>query len=181
MFDFRIPLRDWIETAVRFLQVELAGLFDGFSETVQVVIGGLLNVFEAVPVLVMIAIIVLLVLWLTGWRLALFAVLGLLLIENIGLWTPFLNTLALVVTAQILIVIVGLPLGILAASSETAERIMRPVLDFMQTMPAFVYLIPAIMFFGVGMVPGVVATFVFALPGSPGACRDGWEYITWIG
>ncbi len=164
MFDFRIPLRDWIETAVRFLQVELAGLFDGFSETVQVVIGGLLNVFEAVPVLVMIAIIVLLVLWLTGWRLALFAVLGLLLIENIGLWTPFLNTLALVVTAQILIVIVGLPLGILAASSETAERIMRPVLDFMQTMPAFVYLIPAIMFFGVGMVPGVVATFVFALP-----------------
>src|SRR5690554_4969451 len=164
MFDFRIPLRDWIETAVRFLQVELASLFDGFSDAVEAVIGTLLNGFEAVPVLVMIAIIVLLVLWLTGWRLALFAALGLLLIENIGLWTPFLSTLALVVTAQIIIVIVGLPLGILAASSDTAERIMRPVLDFMQTMPAFVYLIPAIMFFGVGMVPGVVATFVFALP-----------------
>jgi len=164
MFDFRIPLRDWVETAVRYLQVELAGLFDGFSAAVATVIGALLDGFQALPPLVLMGLIVLLVLWLTGWRLALFAALGLLLIENIGLWSPFLSTLALVVTAQVLIVIVGLPLGILAASSNTGERIMRPVLDFMQTMPAFVYLIPAIMFFGVGMVPGVVATFVFALP-----------------
>lgn len=164
MFDFRIPLRDWIESAVRFLQVEYAAVFDGFADAVEAVIGTLLNGFEALPPLLLMALIVLLVLWLAGWRLALFSALGLLLIENIGLYTPFLNTLALVVAAQILIVVVGLPLGILAASSDVAERIMRPVLDFMQTMPAFVYLIPAVMFFGIGMVPGVVATFVFALP-----------------
>ena len=124
---------------MRYLQRELASVFDGFSDTVDAVIGALLSVFQSVPPLVLMAIIVLLVLWLTGWRLALFAALGLLLIENIGLWTPFLSTLALVVTAQILIVVVGLPLGILAASSNTAERIMRPILDFMQTMPAFAW------------------------------------------
>lgn len=164
MFDFRVPLRDWIETVVRYMQTTYQGAFDGFSDTVSAVITALLNLFQAAPTLVMMGILVLLVLWLAGWRLALFSVAGLLLIENIGLWTPFLNTLALVVTAQLLIVLVGLPLGILAASNNVAERIMRPVLDFMQTMPAFVYLIPAVMFFGIGLVPGVVATFVFALP-----------------
>ncbi len=164
MFDFRVPLRDWIETAVRYLQTTYQGVFDGFSDTVDMLIKALLNLFQAAPTLVLMAALVLLVLALAGWRLALFTAAGLLLIENIGLWTPFLNTLALVVTAQLLIVVVGLPLGILAASSEVAERIMRPVLDFMQTMPAFVYLIPAVMFFGIGLVPGVVATFVFALP-----------------
>lgn len=164
MFDFRIPLRDWVETAVRYMQVQYAAVFDSFSDAVKVVIGSLLDAFQAVPTLLMIAVIVGLVVWLAGWRLAVFAALGLLLIENIGLWKPFLETLALVVTAQLLIVLIGLPLGILAASSQVAERIMRPVLDFMQTMPAFVYLIPAVMFFGIGLVPGVVATLVFALP-----------------
>ncbi len=164
MFEFRIPIRDWIETAVRYLQVQYAAVFDGFADVVDAIISALLSGFEAVPPLVLMAVIVLLVLWLARWRLALFSAIGLLVVENIGLWSPFLNTLALVLAAQILIVIVGLPLGILAASSQTAERIMRPVLDFMQTMPAFVYLIPAVMFFGIGLVPGVVATFVFALP-----------------
>lgn len=164
MFDFRVPLRDWVETAVRYMQVQYAAVFDSFSDGVKVVIGSLLDAFQAVPTLLMIAIIVGLVVWVAGWRLAVFAALGLLLIENIGLWKPFLETLALVVTAQLLIVLIGLPLGILAASSRLAERIMRPVLDFMQTMPAFVYLIPAVMFFGIGLVPGVVATLVFALP-----------------
>jgi len=164
VFDVRVPIRDWIETAVRYLQRQFATVFDGFADVVDAIIGALLSGFQAVPPLLLMGAIVLLVLWLAGWRLALFSAIGLLLIDNIGLWTPFLNTLALVVAAQLLIVLVGLPLGILAASSDTAERIMRPVLDFMQTMPAFVYLIPAVMFFGIGLVPGVVATFVFALP-----------------
>jgi ABC-type proline/glycine betaine transport system permease subunit len=115
-------------------------------------------------VLVLIGLLALLTALLGGWRIGLFALLGLLLVENIGLWQPFVQTLALVITAQLLIVAVGLPLGVLAASSESFERALRPVLDFMQTMPAFVYLIPAVMFFGIGLVPGVVATFVFALP-----------------
>jgi glycine betaine/proline transport system permease protein len=164
MLDFRVPIRDWIETAVRFLQRQYAVFFDGFSDGVQVVVDGLLSSFQALPAFALIVIVALLATWMAGWRLGLFAAVGLLLVENIGLWTPFLQTLALVVTAQLLIILVGLPLGILSASSDAAERIMRPVLDFMQTMPAFVYLIPAVMFFGIGLVPGVVATFVFAIP-----------------
>lgn len=164
MLDFRVPIRDWIETAVRFLQRQYAVFFDGFSDGVEVVVDGLLSSFQALPAFALIVIVALLATWMAGWRLGLFAAIGLLLVENIGLWTPFLQTLALVVTAQLLIIVVGLPLGILAASSDGAERIMRPVLDFMQTMPAFVYLIPAVMFFGIGLVPGVVATFVFAIP-----------------
>ncbi|MFO7545666.1 MAG: proline/glycine betaine ABC transporter permease [Trueperaceae bacterium] len=164
MLDFRVPIRDWIETVVRFLQRQYAVFFDGFSDGVEVVVDGLLSSFQALPAFALIVIVAVIATWMAGWRLGLFAAIGLLLVENIGLWTPFLQTLALVVTAQLLIVLVGLPLGILAASSDGAERIMRPVLDFMQTMPAFVYLIPAVMFFGIGLVPGVVATFVFAIP-----------------
>ncbi|MBW7916020.1 MAG: proline/glycine betaine ABC transporter permease [Trueperaceae bacterium] len=164
LLDYRVPLADWVETAVRWIQVQYAAGFDGFSDLVRVVIDGLLAGLVAVPPLALVAVLAALVAWQAGWRLGVFALLGLFLVHNIGLWTPFLETLALVVTAQVLIVIVGVPLGILAAGSDVAERVMRPVLDFMQTMPAFVYLIPAIMFFGIGLVPGVVATFIFSLP-----------------
>ena len=164
MFEFRIPIRDWVSDAVRYLQVQFGPFFDAFSDAVQAVIGSLLAGFEWLPVLVLIGVLAAVTALLGGWRIGLFALLGLLLVENIGLWQPFLQTLALVVTAQLLIVLVGLPLGILAASSDSFERVLRPILDFMQTMPAFVYLIPAVMFFGIGLVPGVVATFVFAIP-----------------
>lgn len=164
MNGFRIPLRDWIESIVRWLQVNLAGFFDGFADFMDVIIDGLLAGLTFLPPFVLLGLLVVAVFLLAGWRLALFALAGLFLIENIGLWKPFLETLALVVSAQLLILAVGLPLGVLAARSDSAERVIRPVLDFMQTMPAFVYLIPAVMFFGIGRVPGVVATFVFALP-----------------
>ena len=164
VFDVRVPIRDWVSDAVRFLQVRLAPLFDAFAGGVETVIGTLLAGFEWLPVLVLIVVLAGLTALLGGWRIGVFALIGLLLVENIGLWQPFMQTLALVVVAQLLIVVVGLPLGVLAASSDTVERILKPVLDFMQTMPAFVYLIPAVMFFGIGLVPGVVATFVFAIP-----------------
>ncbi len=164
MNGFRIPLRDWIETAVRWLQVNLGDFFDATADGIDVVIDFLLNLLTAAPPLVTLGIICVLVLVMGGWRLALFALGGLLLIQNIGLWQPMLETLALVLSAQLLILLVGLPLGVLSARSQAAERFIRPVLDFMQTMPAFVYLIPAVMFFGIGRVPGVIATFVFALP-----------------
>jgi len=164
VFDFRIPLRDWVEAFVDFLQTYLGAFFDGFADVTETIIDALLAVLQGSPSIVVIVVLSLLAFWLAGWRTGLFALLGLFLVENIGLWTPFLQTLALVLTAQILIMIVGIPLGILSASSDTAEKIMRPILDFMQTMPAFVYLVPAVIFFGIGLVPGVVATLVFALP-----------------
>lgn len=162
--SFRLPLRDWIEDLVDWLQVTFGAAFDGFADGVDAVINFLMSVLTAVPPLVVLGIIVVLVLLFAGWRLALFALGGLLIVHNIRLWDPFLETLALVLSAQLLILLVGLPLGVLSARNDTAERILRPLLDFMQTMPAFVYLIPAVMFFGIGRVPGVVATFVFALP-----------------
>lgn len=102
--------------------------------------------------------------WKAGWGISLFTLLGLLLLWAMGYWEETMQTLALVISSAILALIFGIPLGIWAARSNTVEKIVRPILDFMQTMPAFVYLIPAILFFSVGNVPGVVATVVFSLP-----------------
>ncbi len=99
-----------------------------------------------------------------GRGMILFTLIGFFLLYAMGFWEETMQTLALVIASAIIALVIGIPLGILAAKNDTAEGIIRPVLDFMQTMPAFVYLIPAILFFSVGNVPGVVATVVFSLP-----------------
>ncbi len=164
MFPFRVPLDRWISDAVDFLVRELGAVFDGFSAFVYFMVDNLKDGMLTLHPLILMAVIVAITWYMAGWRNSLFAVIGLLLTENIGLWQAFVETLALVLTAEILVMVVGLPLGIYAAKNDRFDSIIRPVLDFMQTMPAFVYLIPAVMFFGLGLVPGVVATFVFALP-----------------
>lgn len=164
MLPFRIPLRDWIETFVDFLLDNFYPVFDGFSDAVFVVVDGLRAGLLAVPAFVVIAVLAV-VAWRTaGLGVGIFAALGLLLAENMGLWKPTMETFGIVVTAELLVILFGFPLGIVAAKYDGVDRIVRPVLDFMQTMPAFVYLIPAVMFFGLGMVPGVMATVIFALP-----------------
>ncbi|GAA2757532.1 ABC transporter permease [Actinopolymorpha rutila] len=100
---------------------------------------------------------------LRGWKFGLFAVLAFLLIDSMGLWKPTMDTLALVLVASVVAVVFAIPIGIAAGQNDTVSRIVKPVLDFMQTMPGFVYLIPAIFLFGVGVVPGVVATVIFAM------------------
>ncbi len=164
MFPFRIPVRDWISKGVDYLVSEYSALFDAFSSLVYFLVDHLKEGMLALPPLALMAIIVLITWKMAGWRVALFALFGLLLTENIGLWDALVETLSLVITAELLVMVVGLPLGIMAARRDRFDAFIRPVLDFMQTMPAFVYLIPAVMFFGLGLVPGVVATFVFALP-----------------
>ncbi|TVQ71506.1 MAG: proline/glycine betaine ABC transporter permease [Balneolaceae bacterium] len=164
MFPFRIPIRDWVSDAVDYLVSEYGAVFDAFSALVYFLVDNLKDGMLALHPLALIIVIAAITLKMAGWRVALFAVLGLLLSENIGLWGAFVETLALVLTAELLVMVVGLPLGVLAARKDGFHSVARPVLDFMQTMPAFVYLIPAVMFFGLGLVPGVVATFVFALP-----------------
>jgi glycine betaine/proline transport system permease protein len=99
-----------------------------------------------------------------GWRLSLLCVGGLLLAGLFGLWVPTVQTLALMLAALLLAVAIGVPLGIAAAASARFDRVLRPVLDAMQTMPAFVYLIPVLLFFGVARVPAVIATLIYALP-----------------
>ena len=94
----------------------------------------------------------------------LFTAIGFLLIDNLGYWSQTMSTLSLVITAALISVILGVPLGIWAAYSKSASRVIIPVLDFMQTMPAFVYLLPAVTFFSLGVVPGVIASVIFAIP-----------------
>ncbi len=164
MFPFRIPIRDWISSAVDFLVSEFGAVFDGFSAFVYFLVDNLKDGMLALHPVILIVLIAALTWYMAGWKNSIFAVIGLLLTENIGLWQAFVETLSLVLTAEILVMVVGLPIGIYAAKNDRFNSVIRPILDFMQTMPAFVYLIPAVMFFGLGLVPGVVATFVFALP-----------------
>ena len=164
MFPFRIPIRDWVSAAVDYLVSEFGPVFDGFSAFIYFLVNNLKDGMLLMHPIILILLIAALTWKLAGWQMSIFAIIGLLITENIGLWVPFVETLALVLTAEILVMVVGLPLGIYAARNDRFNAIIRPVLDFMQTMPAFVYLIPAVMFFGLGLVPGVVATFVFALP-----------------
>lgn len=164
MLPFRIPLRDWIESLVDMLLDNFYPLFDGFSDAVFVVVDGLRAGLLAVPAVIVIAVLAVIAWRTAGLGVAIFAALGLILAENMGLWKPTMETFGIVVTAELLVILIGFPLGIVAARYDAVDRVVRPVLDFMQTMPAFVYLIPAVMFFGLGMVPGVMATVIFALP-----------------
>ncbi|MBO8141485.1 MAG: proline/glycine betaine ABC transporter permease [Firmicutes bacterium] len=161
---FRIPLGPWIDAATGVLVVNLRGVFRSISDWIGVVLGAVEGVLRGAPFWL-----VLLVVSLLAWKVAgrgpgLFAGAGLLFIAGIGLWDRAMITLALVLTATLVSMILGIPLGILAARSRTLDAVLRPVLDVMQTMPSFVYLIPALMLFGIGRVPGVIATVVFAMP-----------------
>jgi glycine betaine/proline transport system permease protein len=100
----------------------------------------------------------------TGKGTAIFTFIGLFLIQSMDLWSETMQTLALVTSSALLALIIGIPLGIWSSKSNTVNKVMRPILDFMQTMPAFVYLIPAVLFFGLGKVPGAVATIIFSMP-----------------
>ncbi|MFC6880396.1 MULTISPECIES: ABC transporter permease subunit [Actinomadura] len=160
----RIPIGDWFSDLVDWATENLGPLFDAITSAVQSTVDWLADVLNAPHPFVMIAIFVVIALLLSGWKLAVFALLGFGLIDNIELWEPTMETLAMVLVAGVVAVVLSIPIGIAAARSEVVSRIVRPVLDLMQTMPAFVYLIPAVFFFGVGVVPGVVATIIFSLP-----------------
>ena len=159
-----LPLGALVNDAVKLLLEQGGGLFDvigalveGFASQIE---AGLL----AIPSwLVMIAVTALGV-WRLNWRFGLFALASLLVIRITGFWDQTAVTLALVFSATLISIVVGVPLGILSARSDRFNALLRPVLDFMQTMPAFVYLIPAAMLFGLGRVPGILATVVFAMP-----------------
>ena len=114
--------------------------------------------------LLMILLLSLLATTVAGWRLGLFGVLALTLVASVGQWSNAMDTLGLVLVASLIAVVVAIPIGVLAAYNDTVSKIVKPILDLMQTLPAFVYLIPAIFFFSIGSVPGVVATIVFAMP-----------------
>ncbi|MBB6633806.1 ABC transporter permease [Cohnella thailandensis] len=160
----KLPIGDWVESVEDWLTDHLGPLFD----FIRAVIGGMVDGIEvaltAAPSLVLIVLIAALAYWIGKWKLAAFAVIGLLLIDNLGLWEPSMQSLALVLTASILSIVFGVPIGIACARSNAVRNTVTPILDFMQTMPAFVYLLPAVSFFSLGVVPGVIASIIFAIP-----------------
>lgn len=160
----KIPLDEWVEFAVDKLEGNLGAFFQFISACIEGSVNGLSFVFHGIPVLVLIAIISVLAFYLGRWSFAIFAALGLLLIYNLGFWSHTMDTLALVLTSALISIIIGIPLGVWCAQSDKVRSVITPLLDFMQTMPAFVYLIPAVTFFGLGVVPGVIASVIFAVP-----------------
>lgn len=160
----KLPLAPYVDLLVEWLTDNLAGFFDIITIGLEGFVEGLVALFLFIPPLLLILAIGF-VAWKTSrWRVALFSVIGLLLILNLGYWEDMLETLALVLSAVIISIVGGIPLGIWASQKGTVKKVVTPILDFMQTMPAFVYLIPAIFFFNIGVVPGVVASVIFAMP-----------------
>lgn len=162
--EYRIEVGDRISGLVDFLVENATPLFDAIAWFVGLFAKGLEAGLLAPPAWALAGAIVLLALWRVGWKFAFFAALALLLIGGMDLWRETMSTLALVLSASAVALLLGVPLGILMARSDAAEAAMRPLLDLMQTMPPFVYLIPAVMFFGLGKVPATIATVVFAMP-----------------
>lgn len=150
---------DWLTDAFSFLFNPIKNGFGDFMENFA-------DLLAVIPPALVILIVVVLAFFMSGKRIGLpvFSLIGLLLIWNQGLWEELMFTFALVLIASVLSVIIGVPIGILMSKSKTAEAIIIPILDFMQTMPAFVYLIPAVAFFSIGMVPGIFASLIFATP-----------------
>lgn len=160
----RIPVGEWFETGVNWIDDNLGLMLDVVDETLETVIDGLASGLQAVPELALAVVLAALAWLLRGWGFALFSLVALLLVQSMQLWEETMDTLALVVVASALSMLIALPVGVLAARSNTASHVVRPILDFMQTMPAFVYLIPSIFFFSIGVVPGCVSTVVFSMP-----------------
>lgn len=160
----KIPLGDWIEALVNFLKEYLPWLFKAISNGIDAIMDGLVAILSIGPPYLLIIVITILA-WIIGrWRLALFTFIGLGLIENLGYWTETIDTLALILISVFFSILIGVPIGIWMSQKNSVQTIVTPILDFMQTMPAFVYLIPSVVFFSLGVVPGVIATIVFSMP-----------------
>ena len=160
-----IPLADWVNTLVRdWLVPNFRPFFRSLQWPITQVLNALDGFLNAVPMLLFTAVLAF-VAWRTAGRgVAIFTVIALAFIDMIGLWPETMTTLSMVVTAVLFCTVIGVPIGILAAGSDRFQAVLRPVLDIMQTIPSFVYLVPIVMLFGVGMVPGIIATIIFALP-----------------
>ena len=163
-YDIYIPLGEWIEGNIKEWLFEQRPLFKKISAPIDTVLNGFESILNFIPFPIVLLIFVVLAYKTNGFKFALFSLLSLIFIDLVDLWSESMTTLAMIFTAVLFCMIIGIPLGIIASRSNTFEIILRPILDIMQTIPSFVYLIPVVMLFGVGLTPGVVATIIFALP-----------------
>lgn len=163
MGDFRLPLGDVVESGVRLLIEVFGAAFDVVAVVFRGLYGWLDASLSAPPFWAVILVIAAFAYWSRGLVLAVGSALGLLVVVAVGQWANAMDSLALVILAAVVAIAIAVPLGIWAARNDRVSAVLRPVLDFLQTMPAFVYLIPAMLIFGVGPVPGMFATIAFAL------------------
>jgi len=159
-----IPLGDWIEAAVDYIRDNFGPVLDGIAFVIEILADAVEGGLDWLPYWLLALVFVGLALWRVGWGFGLVTLVGMVLIVGMDLWSETVSTLALVISATIVALVIGIPLGIAMARNDTVQAIVRPILDLMQTLPAFVYLIPAVMFFGLGKVPGTIATVIFAMP-----------------
>ncbi|RLQ86912.1 glycine betaine/L-proline ABC transporter permease ProW [Notoacmeibacter ruber] len=159
-----IPLADWVETALDWIVANLRPVFQAIRLPVDAVLSFIESALLGVPPLIMVLLIGLIAWQAAGRALGIGAVISMIFVGLIGAWEESMTTLALVFTSVFFCVVIGLPTGIWLARNDRAASSIRPVLDAMQTTPAFVYLVPIVMLFGIGNVPGVVVTIIFALP-----------------
>ncbi|MBB97089.1 MAG: choline ABC transporter permease subunit [Rhodobacteraceae bacterium] len=161
----KIPVGKWASNIFDWLQIHGGWFFDGLSDAMDALIEGILWALETPHPLIIVALFAALTWGLQrNWKTVAFVILGFLFILNQGYWEETLESLTLVLCACLVCMAVGVPIGIATAHRPRLYRALRPVLDLMQTLPTFVYLIPAIVFFGIGMVPGLIATVIFVLP-----------------
>lgn len=161
---FTLPLANWIDDLVDWLTIEGDAIFDAIGSFLLTPMLWIEDLLLFLPWFVIIIVVALLAWRLSSWKLALGTIVGMVFIGMLGLWDASMKTMAIVFTATGLAILTGVPLGILMAQSNRFNRIMRPTLDLMQTMPSFVYLIPALMFFGLGKVPALIAVYIYAVP-----------------
>lgn len=160
-----LPFDDWVNAFVRgWLVPNLRGTFRAAQVPISLVLAWTDTALRLVPMILTTAAFAAAAWRFAGRGVAIFTILGFAFIDMIGLWDHTMTSLAMVITAVAFCALIGIPAGILAAGSDRVWRVMRPVLDIMQTIPSFVYLVPIVMLFGVGMAPGIIATIVFALP-----------------
>ncbi|RKT86765.1 glycine betaine/proline transport system permease protein/glycine betaine/proline transport system substrate-binding protein [Saccharopolyspora antimicrobica] len=160
----RIPVGSWFEAVVDWLNDNIGPVFDFIDLVLRSAVGGLSQALTALPPPAMVLVFAALGWWLRSWRFGLFSLIGFGLVASVQEFESAMQTLSLVLVATAIAIAIGIPLGVLMARSGKVSAVLRPVLDLMQTMPAFVYLVPVIVFFNIGEVPGVVATVIFALP-----------------
>jgi glycine betaine/proline transport system permease protein len=159
-----LDIGGWFDAIIDWLVANLGWLFDGIEVVISAIVDAVTGVLNFPPPIVLIAILTGLAWWVAGWGVGLFTLLGFGLIWIMALWTLMTSTFALVLTAVLIALVIGIPVGIWASKNNTVWNVLRPILDFMQTMPAFIYLIPAVILFGLGAAPGIVATLIFSIP-----------------
>lgn len=160
----KIPLAHWINALVQWIENLFGPFLNAISKGLSFVIHHMVTGLEAVPWWVIIIIVAALAYYAGRWKLAVGSIIGLLLIYDLKLWPHMMVTIVLVIVSALISVLIGLPLGIWSARSDKVYRVVAPILDLMQTMPSFVYLLPVLLFFNIGVVPAIFATVIFAMP-----------------